>query len=118
MIELVDVCDDTVPDMRDKPQEVGAVDRGVAEACSGPIPVRVKAATADIHHLAGPALRRQGVGADLPGDRCGMVQRVVEAAGRDVQACVRCTGIGGAERVELLDRAIGVDHDDGARQEP
>ena len=60
---------------------------------------------------------RQGSGADLPGDRRGMVQRVVEAAGRDVQGSVRCTGIGGAERVELLDRAIGVDHDDGARQE-
>ena len=60
---------------------------------------------------------RQRAGADLPGDRRGMVQRVVEAAGRDVQASVRGTGIGGAERVELLDRAISVDHDDGARQE-
>ncbi len=60
---------------------------------------------------------RQGAGADLPGDRRGMVQRVVEALGRDVQASVRGTRIGGAEGVELLDRAIGVDHDDGARQE-
>ncbi len=107
-----------VPDMRDELQQVGAIDGGVAEACSAPVPVRVKAATADLHHLAGPALLRQGSGADLPGDRRGMVQRVVEAAGRDVQASVGGAGIGGAERVELLDRAIGVDHDDGARQEP
>ena len=104
--------------MRDEPQQVGAIDRGVAEACSAPVPVRVKAATADLHHRAGPALLRQGAGADLPGDRRGMVQRVVEAAGRDAQASFRGAGIGGAERVELLDRAIGVDHDDGARQEP
>ena len=48
------------PDMRDEPQKVGAVDRGVTEACPAPVPVRVKAAAADLHHLAGPALLRQG----------------------------------------------------------
>ena len=106
------VCDDTVADMRDEPQQVGAVDGGITEAFSAPVPVRVKAAAADLHHLAGPALLGQGVDADLPGDRRGMVQRVVEAAGGDVQAGVGGAGIGGAERVELLDGAIGVDHDE------
>ena len=35
-----------------------------------------------------------------------------------MQASVCGAGIGGTERVELLDRAIGVDHDQSARQEP
>jgi hypothetical protein len=104
--------------MRNELQKVGAVHRGVAEACSAPVPVRVEATTADLHHLAGPALLRQGTCANLPGHRGWVVQRVVEAAGGDVQASVCGAGIGGTERVELLDRAIGVDHDDGARHEP
>jgi len=102
--------------MRNEPQKVGAVDRGVAEACSAPVPVRVQATTANLHHLAGPALLRQGIGANLPGDRGGVVQRVIEAARGDVQASVCSAGIGGTERVELLDRTIGVDHDKSARQ--
>ena len=104
--------------MCDEPQQVSAIDRGITEACSAPVPVRVKAAATDLHHLAGPALLGQGADADLPGDRGGMFQCVVEAAGRDVQAGVRSAGIGGAERVELLDSAVGVDHDDRARQQP
>jgi hypothetical protein len=35
-----------------------------------------------------------------------------------VQAGLCCTGIGGTKRVELLDSAIGVDHDKSARHEP
>ncbi len=81
-------------------------------------PVRIQAAAADLHHRTFLALRRQGVGADLPGDRCRVVKDVVEAAGHDVEAGVGGTGIGGAERVELLDRAIGVDHDQRARHQP
>jgi len=104
--------------VRDEPPQVGAIDRGIAESCSAPVPVRVQAAAADLHHRAGPALLGQGVDADLPGDRGGMFQGVVEAAGVDVQADVRGAGIGGAERVELLDSAVGVDHDDRARQQP
>ncbi len=104
--------------MRNELQQVGAVDRGVAEACSAPVAMRIKATTADVHHLAGPALLRQGTCANLPGNRGGVVQHVVEAARGDVQAGVRGAGIGGTERVELLDRAIGVDHDDGARHKP
>jgi hypothetical protein len=80
--------------------------------------VRVKAAAADLHYLAGQALLGQGADADLPGDRSGMFQRVVEAAGDDVQAGVGSAGIGGAERVELLDGAVSVDHDKRARQQP
>jgi hypothetical protein len=46
-----------------------------------------------------------------------VIERVVEAAGCDVQAGVGGAGIAGAERVELLDGAIGVDHDQRARQQ-
>jgi len=102
----------------DEAHQVGAVDRGIAEACSTPVPVRVKAAAADLSHLAGLALRGQGVDTDLPGYRGGMFHCVVETVGGYVQAGVCSTGIGGAERVELLDRAIGVDHDDRAGQQP
>lgn len=70
--------------MRDEPQQVGAVNRGIAEAFSAPVPVRVKAASTDLHHLAGLALPGQGADADLPGDRGGMVQCVIEAVGGDV----------------------------------
>ena len=104
--------------MRDEPQKVGAVDRGVTEACSAPVPVRVKTTTADLHHLAGQALLRQGISANLPRDRGGVVQGIVKAAGIDVQTGVRGAGISGTERVELLDRAIGVDHNESARHEP
>lgn len=115
---MAHVCDDTVADVRDEPEQVGAIDRGIAESCSAPVPVRVKAAAADLHHLAGPALLGQGADTHLPGDRGGMFQGVVEAARVDVQAGVRGARIGGAERVELLDSAIGVDDDDRARQQP
>src|SRR5690349_16230659 len=104
--------------MRDELQEVSAIDRGIAEPFATPVPVRVKAAAANLHYLAGLALRGQGADADLPGDRRGMFQCVVEAAGADVQAGVGSTGIGGAERVELLDGAISVDHDKRTRQQP
>ena len=104
--------------MHDEPQEVGAIDRRIAETFATPVPVRVKAAAANLHDLAGPALLGQGAGADLPGDRRGMFQCVVEAAEVDVQAGVGCPGIGGAERVELLDGAISVDHDNRTRQQP
>jgi hypothetical protein len=102
----------------DELEQVLAVDGGVAEAFSFPEPVRVQAAAADIHHRAGPALSAKRVRPDLPGYRCRVVKRAVEAAGRDVQAHVGGTGIGGAERVELLDRAVGVDHHQRAWQQP
>jgi hypothetical protein len=104
--------------VRDETQQIVAVDGRVTEARSAPVPVRIQAATADLHHLAGSALRRQGVGPDLPGHRGRVVQRIVEAAGRDVQPDVGGAGIRRAERVELLDGAIGVDRDERARQEP
>lgn len=65
--------------MRDEPKKVVAIYGAVTEASSLPVPVRVKAATADLHYLAVQALRRQGSGADLPGDCGGMLQSVVEA---------------------------------------
>ena len=90
----------------------------MAEAIPVPEPMRVQAAAADLHHGAGVALERQCVGTQLPGHRRRMVEGVVEATRHDVQACVGGTRIGGAERVELLDGAIGVDHDQRARQQP
>lgn len=80
--------------------------------------MRVKATAADLHHLTGPALLRQSIGANLPGNRSGVVQRIVKAARGDVQASVRGARIGGTERVELLNGAIRVDHNDGARHKP
>lgn len=104
--------------MCDEPQEVVAVDGGVAEALSATVTMRVQAATADVHYLAVAALRGQGFGADLPGDRGGVIERVVEAVRRDVQASVGGPRVGGAERVQLLDGTIGVDDNDRARQQP
>jgi len=80
-----------VPDER---QQVVTVDRAVTEPGTQPEPVRVQAATADLHHLAVPAPRRQSVGADLPGDRGRVVEGVVEAVGRHIQAGVGGTWIG------------------------
>lgn len=103
--------------MRYEPQEVRAIDRGIPEALATPIPVRVEAAAADLHDRAGPALLGQGADADLPGDRGGMFQCVIEAAGAHVQAGVGGAGISRAERVELLDGAVRVDHDHRTRQQ-
>src|ERR1700733_6172362 len=47
-----------------------------------------------------------------------MVKGVVKAARDNVQSGVGSTGIRGAERVKLLNRAVGVDHDKRARQQP
>jgi len=47
-----------------------------------------------------------------------VVKGLVEAARHDVQADVGRAGIGRAQRVELLDRAVCVDHDQRARQQP
>jgi hypothetical protein len=80
--------------VRDEPQEIVAVDRGVAEAFVAAVAVRVQAATADVHHVAVTALRAQGLGADLPGHRRGVVKRVVEAVRRDVQARVGGARVG------------------------
>jgi hypothetical protein len=102
----------------DELEQVSAVDGGVTEAFPFPEPVRVQAAAADLHHRAGQALRRKRAHPDLPGHRRRVVEGVVEAARHDVQAGVRGTGIGRAERVELLDSAVGVNHDQRARQQP
>lgn len=80
--------------------------------------MRVEPAAADLHHRAGQALRRERVGSDLPRHRRRVVEGSVEAVRHDVQAGVRRTGVGRAERVELLDGAVGVDHDQGARRDP
>jgi hypothetical protein len=104
--------------VRDELDEVSAVDRGVPEAVPVPEPVRVQAAAADVHHRAGTALGRQRIDADLPGHRRRVVKRVVEAARHDVKAEIGGAGIGRAERVELLDGAIGIDDDQGAWQQP
>jgi hypothetical protein len=104
--------------VRDELDQVRAVDRGVPEAVPVPEPVRVQAPTADVHHRAGTTLGRQGIDADLPRHRRRVVERVVEAARHDVKAEVGGAWIGRAERVELLDGAIGVDDDQRARQQP
>jgi len=109
---------DTVTNVRDEPQEIGAIDGRVAEAFTLAVPMRVETAAADLHHLAVPALRAQRGGADLPGHRGGMVKRVIEAVRCDVQAGVGGAWVGGTERVELFDRSIGIDDGDRAWQEP
>jgi hypothetical protein len=63
----------------DELKQVLAVHRGVAEAFSRQETVRVQAATADFHHRAGLAQRRERLGTDLPGHRRRMVKGVVEA---------------------------------------
>jgi hypothetical protein len=89
--------------MHDELQQVVAVDGAVAEADAVLVPVRVKATTADLHDRAGPAQRRQGVGSDLPGHCRRVIQRVIKAAGCDVQASIGGAGISRTQRVELLD---------------
>jgi len=106
---LAQVRDDAVANVADEPQQVVAVHGGVAEARSLAVPVRVQAAAADLQHRAVQALRGQGGGADLPGDRSGVVQRAVEAAREDMKTGVGGAGIRGTERVELFDGAIGID---------
>ena len=88
------------------------------EAVTVTEPVRVEPAAADLHHRAVQALRRERAGADLPGHRRRVVEGIVEAVRHDVQAGIRRTRIGRTERVELLDRAVGIDHDQRARQQP
>jgi hypothetical protein len=102
----------------DEPEQVLAVDRGITEAFPLPEPVRVQAAAADIHHRALQALGGERAGADLPGHRRRVLKRVVKTTRHDVQAHVGGARVGGAERVELLDRTVGVDHHQRARQQP
>jgi hypothetical protein len=47
-----------------------------------------------------------------------MVKCLVEAARHHVETSVGSPGIARAERVELLNGAVGVDHDQRARQQP
>jgi len=68
----------------DQADQVGAVDRRIAESGTAAIAMRVQAAAADLHDWAGLALGRQCVGAKLPGDRGGMRERVIEGTGHDV----------------------------------
>src|SRR6185437_11910243 len=109
--------DNAIADVRDELEKVVAIDGGVTEPGSLAVPVRVEATTADLHHFAIQALRRQGGRAELPGDRGGMLQRVIEAACEHVQAGVGRAGIRGTKRVELLDGTVGVDDDERAGQE-
>ena len=111
---MAQVRDDAVANVADEPQQVVAVHGGVAEARSLAVPVRVQAAAADLQHRAVQALRGQGGGADLPGDRSGVVQRAVEAAREDMKTGVGGAGIRGTERVELFDGAIGIDYGERA----
>lgn len=104
--------------MRDELQQVGTVDGAVAEAGPLPVPVRVQAAAADLHRRAFQAFRSQGSGPDLPGHSGGVVECVVEAVRKDMQTSVGSTGIRGTERVEFLDGAIGIYHDERARHQP
>jgi hypothetical protein len=97
--------------VRDEPEKVVAIYGAVAEASSLLVPVRVEAAAADLHYLTAQALRSQGSGTDLPGDRGGVLQRVIEAAREHVQTGVGSAGIRGTKRVELFDGTVGIDHD-------
>jgi hypothetical protein len=80
--------------------------------------MRVKAASADLHLQAAPAGVRQRLDSHLPGHGRRVAERGVEAVRHDIKAGVRGAGIGRAERVKLLDGAIGVHHDQRARQQP
>jgi hypothetical protein len=99
-------------------EKVVTIYGAVTEASSLLITVRVEAAAADLHYLTVQALRSQGSGANLPGDRGRVLQRVIEAARGHMQASVGSAGIRGTKRVELLDGTVGVDHDKRAREEP
>jgi hypothetical protein len=103
--------------VRDEREKVVAIYGAVAEAGSLLVPVRVEAAAADLHYLTVQALRSQGSGADLPSDRGGVFQRVVEAAREYVQAGVGSAGIRGTKRIELLDGTVSVHHDQRAGEE-
>ena len=104
--------------MRDELEQVPAVDGGLPEALTVPEAVRVQATAAGLHDRAGTALGRERVGADLPGDGRRVVKDVVKAVRHDVKAGVGRAGIGGAERVELLNGAIGIDDNQRAWQQP
>jgi hypothetical protein len=101
-----------------EPEQVGAVDRRVAESDATSVAVGVQAAAADPHDWTGPALFRQRVLADLPGHRRRVLQRVVKGAIEYVQAGTGGKGIGRVQRVELLNGSVGVDHDKRTRLQP
>src|SRR5690242_21755786 len=79
--------------------------------------MRVEAAAADTQHRTLLALHGQGVDTDLPGHRGRMAEGRVEGVGADVQSGLGRALVGGAQRVELLDGAVGVDHDKRARSQ-
>jgi hypothetical protein len=66
--------------MGDESQQVGTVDGAVAKAGLPPIPMRVEAATADLHYPALQAFRGQGYRANLPGDCSRVVKGVIKTA--------------------------------------
>ena len=87
------------------------------ETRAAPVAMRVETAAADPQHRTLLALRGQGVGTYLAGHRGRMAERRVEGVGADVQSGLGRAIIGGAQRVELLDGAVGVDHDQRARRQ-
>lgn len=104
--------------MRDESEKGAAIYGRVVEADILPVTVGVEATAADLHHRAVQASRRQRGGADLPGDRGGMLQRVVEAVGGHMQVSVGSSRIRRTQRVQLLDGAVSVDYHKSARQQP
>lgn len=94
----------------DEALEIGAVHRGVDEAVSGPVPVRVLAAAADVQDGAGPAGGGQRVRSRLPGRHRGVAQHLVEGVAEDVEAGLGRAVVGRLQGVHLLDRPVGL-HD-------
>lgn len=79
--------------------------------------VRVEAAAAYVHDRATLALRGKRGRPYLTGYRGRMVQGGVEVVRHHIQADVGRAGVRRAERVELLDGPVGIDHDQRARQQ-
>jgi tetratricopeptide (TPR) repeat protein len=107
-----------VADVGDEPQQIGTVDRGIAEADPAPVAMRVQAATADLQHRTALAARRQRAGPELPRHGGGVIQHGIEGVGEDVPPGVGGAGIGRAQRVELLDGPVRLDDDQRAGRQP
>ena len=105
--------------MPDEAFQVGAVDGRVGEAAGvRVVAVGVIAAAAHLDQGAAAALGAEAVAAAAAGGHAGVRQGVVEGVVEDVEAGGGGALVGGFERVDLFDGAVGVDDQGDDRGEP
>ena len=97
--------------MGDQREQIGAVNRWIAEPGPRPVAVRVKATAATGHDRAFPAGLAEPGESLLASDDPRVLSDDIQGMAEDVQAGGRRAIVGRFERVNLFVRSIGLDND-------